>query len=211
MNKKGIIFDLDGTLWDTTKQVVPAWNIVLNRYPDLHKQITIEDMKSFMGKTIEDIAKIMLPNLEVESQLKIMHECCVEEQKYLTEHGGILYKNLETVLDILHEKYSLYIVSNCQDGYVQTFLTYHQLDQYFEDIEMSGRTGKNKGENIKLIMMRNHLNQAIYVGDTTGDLQGANIAQIPFVYANYGFGHVENQKYIINSIEELLIVAAHLL
>lgn len=211
MSKRGIIFDLDGTLWDTTKQVVPAWNIVLNRHSELNKQITEDDMRRFMGKTIEDIAAIMLPQLDVESRLAIMHECCKEEQLYLSAHGGILYKNLEEVLGILHEKYSLYIVSNCQDGYVQTFLNYHKLGRYFDDIEMSGRTGKRKGENIKLIIERNKLDQAIYVGDTTGDLEGANVAGIPFVYAEYGFGEVENQKYSIKSIDELLIVAAHIL
>jgi len=64
MLKKGIIFDLDGTLWDSSEQVVPAWNIVFNRYHELNKSISLADMKSFMGKTIEDIAGVLLPNID---------------------------------------------------------------------------------------------------------------------------------------------------
>ena len=44
----------------------------------------------------------------------------------------------------------------------------------------------------------------IYVGDTSGDMEGAKIAGIPFVYASYGFGDVESFDYKIDDISELL-------
>lgn len=203
MSKKGIIFDLDGTLWDASTKVVPAWNIVLKRHEELHKQITVADMQGFMGKTIETIGSIMFPEMESEKCLAILKECCDEEQIYLAEHGGILYPHLEEILQSLSKKYSLYIVSNCQDGYVQAFLKYHKLGSYFKDIEMSGRTGKSKGENIKLIMERNKLDKAVYVGDTIGDFKGAEYAEIPFIYAAYGFGQVVEAEHSISSIAEI--------
>lgn len=211
MSKKGIIFDLDGTLWDASKQVVPAWNIVLKRHSELDKQITIADMQGFMGKTIDNIAKIMLPDMPLDESLKIMKECCDEEQVYLGQHGGILYNKLEDRLKLLKENYSLFIVSNCQDGYVQAFLNYHKLWDYFDDIEMSGRTGKCKGENIKIIIERNKLDKAVYVGDTNGDLEGAEYAGIPFIYAKYGFGNVENQKYILTKFTDIKTVISRIL
>ncbi|EKQ56049.1 MULTISPECIES: HAD family hydrolase [unclassified Clostridium] len=211
MNKKGIIFDLDGTLWDASTQVVPAWNIVLNRHSELNKQITIDDMKGFMGKTIDAIAKIMFPEMDLEKSVKILKECCSEEQIYLCKHGGILYPKLEDTLKLLTKNYSLYIVSNCQDGYVQAFLDYHKLWSYFEDIEMSGRTGKCKGENIKIIIERNKLKESVYVGDTIGDLEGANYAGIPFIYAEYGFGKLDNVKYSISSISDITRIIGNIL
>lgn len=203
MSKKGIIFDLDGTLWDSSEQVVPAWNVVLKRYPQLNKEITTEDMNGFMGKTIKEIAGIIFPDMEKDKRAKILQECCNEELIFLSEHGGTLYPDLEKTIKELSTKYSLYIVSNCQEGYVQVFLDYHKLGGYFEDIEMSGKTGKNKGENIKLIMDRNKLEKAIYIGDTMGDLLGANYADIPFVHAKYGFGKVDNPQYSISNITEI--------
>lgn len=202
-NYKGIIFDLDGTLWDASTQVVPAWNIELNRHSELDKQITIDDMRGFMGKTIDVIAELMFPEMDLEKSVKILKECCNEEQIYLRKHGGILYPKLEDTLKLLAENYSLYIVSNCQDGYVQAFLDYHKLWSYFKDIEMSGRTGKSKGENIKIIIERNKLKKSVYVGDTTGDLEGANYAGIPFIYAEYGVGKLDDMKYSINNISDI--------
>lgn len=200
--KTGIIFDLDGTLWDASHQVLPAWNLVLARYPEVKKQITESDMKSYMGKRIEDIAALMLPELEDKKRIHIMKECCKEEQVYLSKHGGILYPNLEQVL-IQLQRYNLYIVSNCQDGYVQSFFQAHGLEQYFSDIEMSGRTGKTKAENINLLMKRNHLQQAVYVGDTALDATSAKEAGISFVYARYGFGTVLHPDMVIDAIDEL--------
>lgn len=207
MIKKGIIFDLDGTLWDTSEKVMPAWNSVLKRYPELNKQITQEEMNSFFGKTIDEIAKMMLPDVEEQKRLGIMKECCHEEREYLGKHGGKLYPGLENTLQKLGEKYSLYIVSNCQDGYLQTFLNFHHINSYFADFEMSGRTGMKKAENIKEIIKRNALEKAIYIGDTTDDRSAAEIAGIPFVYADYGFGTVQGTKYSISKIGDLVFTA----
>jgi phosphoglycolate phosphatase len=211
MNKKGIIFDLDGTLWNTLTQVVPAWNIVLNKHSELDKKITIDDMKGFMGKTINVIAKIMFPEMDLEKSVKILEECCNEELIYLRKHGGILYPKLEDTLKLLSENYPLYIVSNCQDGYVQAFLDYHKLWSYFKDIEMSGRTGKSKGENIKIIIERNKLKESVYVGDTNGDLEGANYAGISFIYAEYGFGQLDDVKYSIKNIFDINRIIGNIL
>ena len=106
-------------------------------------------------------------------------------------------------LKILSLDYNLYIVSNCQDGYVEAFLHAHQLKSYFKDYEMSGRTGLDKGHNIKLIMKRNVIEQAFYVGDTEGDEEASRFAGIPFIYASYGFGKAKNPDMIIHSIKEL--------
>jgi len=202
----GIIFDLDGTLWDSSAQVVPAWNIVLGRHKELDCQITISDMQSFMGKTLSEITKLLLPIIPIHEGIDILKECCNEEQIYLREHGGILFPKLEETLSNLKEHYKLYIVSNCQDGYIQTFLNYHKIWDYFEDFECSGKTGMSKGENIKTIIDRNNLDKAIYVGDTQGDLNAADFALIPFIYASYGFGNIDRDSITIGSFSEIEMV-----
>ena len=76
---------------------------------------------------------------------------------------------------------------------------------------MSGRTGKCKGENIKIIIERNELKKSVYVGDTNGDLEGANYADIPFIYAQYGFGQLDDVKYSINSISDINRIIGNIL
>lgn len=199
-----IIFDLDGTLWDSTDNVLIIWNKVLKEKKEIKSLLTKEDIHGCMGLQIKEIGQKLFPYLEADRQEKLLEECCRLECEYLSGQGGRLYDQLEETIKILSEKYKLFIVSNCQEGYIESFYQYHKLDKYFSDFENPGRTGLSKGENIKLIMERNNLINPVYVGDTEGDLNGARLAGIPFVFASYGFGNVSEFDYSIERIEELL-------
>ncbi|MCH5297035.1 MAG: HAD family hydrolase [Ruminococcus sp.] len=204
MTKNAIIFDMDGTMWDTTEAILPVWNEVLRKYSnETSKQISKAEMDSYMGKTLEQIAQLSLPELDIKRGFEILSECCKTECKSLEETGAIIYPMLIGTLKELKEKYSLLIVSNCQDGYIQSFLTYYKLWDMFDDFEFAGRTGKTKGENIKLIMERNNTFKAVYVGDTQSDFEAAKFAEIDFIFAEYGFGNAENYKYSIKEFSDL--------
>ena len=165
--------------------------------------MTKEKAAQLIGKTMEDIGKILFPEFSAEIRNAIVDEFGEEEVKYLSENGAVLYEGLEEILNTLSQQYKLYIVSNCQDGYVPAFLHAHRLERYFADIEMSGRTGLDKGNNIKLIMKRNNIESAVYIGDTDGDKKAAHFAGIPFIYAKYGFGKVKSSDAVITDIREL--------
>ncbi|ODA42901.1 HAD family hydrolase [Desulfosporosinus sp. BG] len=204
MNIDSIIFDLDGTLWNSIEGICKAWKTVLANYPNIIDVVTPEDMQGCMGLPMNEIGKKLFPDLDEDFQTKLMKEFCETEQVYLEEHGGMLFPKLEETLEELSKKCKLFIVSNCQDGYIQCFFKAHKLDKYFSDFECWGVTGLSKGENNKIIMERNDLKKPIYVGDTNGDAESAKVAEIPFVYARYGFGNVEEYDYVIDSFEELL-------
>jgi len=204
MKYKGIIFDLDGTLWDSTNEICTTWSQVLLQYPEIKTTITVESLYGCMGLQMEEIAARLFPLLDKEMQLKLLQECCDLENIYLAEHGGTLYPQLEDTIVKLAQSHELFIVSNCQDGYIQSFFKAHKLEKYFVDFESAGKTGLSKGENNKLIIERNHLESAIYVGDTLGDANSAIDANIPFIYARYGFGNVDQYDYVIDHFSELL-------
>lgn len=204
MNIDSIIFDLDGTLWSAIDGVCKCWTQQVAKHEDAKREITHEDMAGCMGLQLYDIGKKLFPTLDEDYRMKLMMECCNAEQEYLGEHGGNLYPNLETTLEKLHRKYKLFIVSNCQDGYIQCFFKAHKLDKYFDDIECSGVTGLSKGENNKIIIKRNNLKHPIYVGDTNSDLESAKVAEIPFIYARYGFGDVTEYDYVMDKFEDIL-------
>ena len=201
--KKAILFDLDGTLWDSSQSVTDSWNVVFARYPEV-RQITLGDMHRFMGRQLDEIARMIMPDLPDSHRMAIMNECMDFELDYLKERGGAaLYPKVRETLEILRKSYSLMIVSNCQDGYIQTFLEFSGLGELFCDFESAGATGLSKGENNRLIIARNGINKAIYIGDTQGDLNSADFAGIPFVHAAYGFGKTDRQTPSANSFDEI--------
>lgn len=186
-----VIFDLDGTLWDATSVTAETWVEVLGRHPDITpaQPLDSETIKKYMGLTNEALAEILFPTLPFDEALALMQESCELENKWLPERGGVLYPKVCETLDELREMgVRLFIVSNCQDGYIESFLTAHGMYDRFDDWECSGCTGKSKAENIAEIIERNSLKSPIYVGDTVSDSVGARGAGIPFVYCRYGFG-----------------------
>jgi len=60
MKHKGIIFDMDGTLWDSAENVAKSWNKAIADYGYERAPITKEDMYSVMGKTMGESFILML-------------------------------------------------------------------------------------------------------------------------------------------------------
>lgn len=199
----GIIFDLDGTLWDSTEIILKVWNDAANDFKEITTTVTVEDIQSAMGLLLLDIGKKFYPHLEEEEIKEIVKHCSKIENEYLSIHGAKLYDNLEETLKKLSKNHKLFIVSNCQDGYIEAFYKAHNLEKYFVDFENPGRTGMPKWENIKLIVERNNLKNPVYVGDTAGDRKAAKLAGVPFVFAKYGFGDVEDYDFVVDKLEDV--------
>lgn len=203
MKIDSILFDLDGTLWDAVDAIVATWNTVLVRHPGLRPPITRGEQESVMGLQMDEIANRLFPKEPPARQMALMEECVTEENNYLYQHGGILYPGVVETLEQLHKTYPLYIVSNCQSGYIEVFLHAHRLETYFDGFICYGDTKRSKGENNQLLIQRYGLQQPIYVGDTASDRKSARDAGIPFVYAAYGFGQVAEYDAKIESFEDL--------
>lgn len=198
-----IIFDVDGTLWDSTDAIAESWNQAVKETLGFDAKIDADLLRGLFGKTTNEIAAAMLPNFPEDKQLEALDKCFEYEDKYLIEHSGKIYDGVTETLSKLAEKYDLYVVSNCQVGYIELALKHMKLTEKIKDHLCFGDNNLPKGENIKLIMERNNVEKAIYVGDIQGDYNACQVAKIPMIYANYGFGEVENPEYTINSIKEL--------
>lgn len=198
-----IIFDLDGTLWDATYGMCEAWNMAVKK-AGYDISLIRDEVTGAMGLPVDGIAKTVFPSIEDdEERLALMYQCFDAEEEYLAEHGGILMDGLKEVLAELKKDYRLYIVSNCQDGYVQVFLEAHDMHQYFDGFICAGDSGMSKGQNNLLLIREQNLKKPIYVGDTRGDHDSAIEAGIPFVFCTFGFGKTKDPDYTIDSLREL--------
>lgn len=205
---RNLIFDVDGTLWDSAEAVAASWNHVLRtKYPTvLPHALTKADMYRNMGKTMTQIGLGLFPAISEDLREQIMQDVMSWENEYLLQHPGEYYPGLKETLKNLKEGgYHLFIVSNCQDGYIQALLSHHDLQQYFTDFECFGRTGLPKDGSIRILMDRCRLQpqETVYIGDTEMDETAAGKAGIRFIHASYGFGTAAAPAAVIRSVREL--------
>ena len=198
--KGAVLFDLDGTLWDSTAAIVPAWNRVLGKWG---KTVTRADMAGVMGLTDREIALRFLPETPPEEALAAIHEAAAAEAEDLRRTGGRLYEGVAETLKRLRKEYRLFLVSNCMDGYIDAFLQAHGLATLFTDAAWLGHPENGKAENIRALCRRYGLERACYVGDTASDGAAARAAGLPFIYAAYGFGESREHVGRIEEFSEL--------
>lgn len=204
MKTDGILFDLDGTLWDATEGITAVWNEVMQqRCPGVRPAITRGEVLGCMGMLLPDIGRKLFPDERPALQQALVEQFCRDEQTLLARTGGKLYPHLEETLRALHERFPLFIVSNCQDGYIECFLRAHRLERWFTDTENAGRTGLPKAQNIALVVERHGLKAPVYVGDTALDGQSARQAGVPYIFARYGFGAAQDYDAVIDSFDQL--------
>ncbi|WP_461453579.1 HAD family hydrolase [Mucilaginibacter sp.] len=196
-----IIFDLDGTLWDSTANVALAWQKAEQEVDFLSKEFTVDTVRSITGMTYKAIFEVLFPELDESHRNEFKAIAAKYEIQTLNEKGGELYPQLEFVLQYLQTKYKLFIVSNCQNDYIETFLNFSQLGHYFLGHQCYGTKNAPKAENIMDIVHDHQLKAPVYVGDTMGDFTSAQKAGVPFIFAAYGFGKVEEGQ--IATIEHL--------
>jgi len=200
-----IIFDLDGTLWDSTANVAIAWQKAEQEVDFLDKKFTVDTIRGITGMTYKAIFETLFPDLDENRRNEFKAIAAKYEIETLNEKGGELYPQLEFVLQYLQTQYKLFIVSNCQNNYIETFLNFSKLGHYFLAHQCYGTKNAPKAENIIDIVNDHHLQAPVYVGDTMGDFTSSQKAGVPFIFAAYGFGKVEEgQVATIEHFSDLL-------
>lgn len=187
----GILFDLDGTLWDASETIAFAWNSALASLglEELRSRvITAKDIASVCGLYFSDCVRALFPDFPP-SKLALLSEALgKKEAEMLPTRGGRLYPGVAENIPRLAKHKKICIVSNCEEWYLSAFLELSELAPHILDVESHGRSGRSKAENIRSVCERNQLKSALYMGDTAGDFRAAKDAGVDFVHAGYGYG-----------------------
>ena len=203
MNFDGIIFDLDGTLWNCSSASAEAFNQVYEEYR-LEKRVSEEFVQSISGKPSSECDEILLegvPDDLKEEVSKRFDEC---EIAAIRKHASSsLYEGAHDGLLVLKPHYRLFVVSNCGADYLEIFLRCTSVGSLFDDYECHGRTKKSKSDNIRLLIERQTLNSPCCVGDTAGDEDAARKADVSFFFAKYGFGSAQQGLETFRNFDEL--------
>lgn len=196
MKFDSLILDVDGTIWNTTGIVARAWNLAFDKYFPQVPHVTSDILKGQFGKPMDVIADNLFPMLNKGEKDILMKKCCEMEQKALLENEEkITYDGVISSIKNISKTIPVFIVSNCQSGYIELVMEKNGITDYIKDFECFGNTGLLKDENISLIVRRNKLEAPVYVGDTQGDYEACKKAGVPFIWAAYGFGRPEDDGY----------------
>ena len=205
MNYESIIFDIDGTLWDSRALVAEGYNIQLEREGLQHLFVNADILKPLFGKTMTEIADVLLASIDGKDRYDLMERCMATENEYLFNNPcQIGYPRVKETLEELSKNHRLFIVSNSQCGYPELCIEKLGLGDYIQGHMCFGDTGTSKGQTLLTIMKKYNITSAIYIGDTQGDLEACREAGLPFVFCAYGLGQADSWDGKIDSIEELL-------
>lgn len=205
MEFKNFIFDMDGTIWNSAKPSALGFTRGIQEYGLKDRVITEQDIRNNFGKTLDDIAKTLLPELPAQEACALMSQKCVPYQYEEMEQDvpGILYPGVREVLTQLSESHGVYIVSNCLDGYIDMLFDHTDLAQFVKDTAWYANPHDNKAANIRHIVDKHCLEAPVYIGDIQGDFIASTKAGVEFIFAAYGFGEVPEAKYRIENFGDL--------
>ncbi len=205
MNFESLIFDIDGTLWDSRALVAEGYNIQLRAEGLDHLCIDAETLRPLFGKVMTEIADAIFSSIDPKDRYALMERCMDTENRYLFENEcRIGYPRVRETLEELAKKHRLFIVSNSQRGYPELCIEKLGLGDCIEGHLCFGDTGTSKGKTIRTLMEKHNIGSCIYIGDTQGDLEACQEAGIPFIFCAYGLGRADSWDAKIESIEELL-------
>ncbi len=201
---EALIFDIDGTLWDTRAIVAKGYNVELEKMgrPDLC--LTADYLTSLFGKTSQEIADVIFADYPENERMDLILRCMETERLVMAaDPCDVGYAGVKETLLKLREQYRLFLVSNSEKGYPELLIEKLGLSGIFEAHMCHGDTGLPKGDTIRILMERHRIDSAIYIGDTQGDLEACERAGIPFVFCAYGFGSPARWDARIDTITEL--------
>jgi len=87
-----LIFDLDGTLWDTCEACAVAWNNVITRNGMKFRKVTAEDVRRVTGKPHAECIQTVFSSLSGEEVSILIDETMSEDTAVIKELGGELYE-----------------------------------------------------------------------------------------------------------------------
>lgn len=205
MNYESLIFDIDGTLWDSRALVAEGYNIQLKAEGLDHLCVTAEDLRPLFGKVMTEIADVILSSIPESERYGIMERCMETENEYLFQNEcRIGYPGVKETMEVLSKKHRIFIVSNAQCGYPELCIDKLGLAPYISGHMCFGDTGTSKGKTIRTLMAKHGIESAVYIGDTQGDYEATVEAQVPFIWCTFGFGTPDRYAAKVDKFEDLL-------
>ena len=211
--KSAVIFDMDGTLFQTNLILEPALEATFEvlRSQNLWTGDTpIDKYRDIMGATLPEVWQALCPNHSEEVRKgsnALFHKQLIQ----LIKSGkGALYEQVEETLAQLHDKYHLYIASNGQVEYLKAIVEKYNLERFIENTYSIERIDSgNKSELVQLVKTENEIKRGFVVGDRASDIKAAKDSGLISIGVRFDFSQENELKhahYVIESLPEIMSI-----
>jgi phosphoglycolate phosphatase len=197
MKFKLVIFDLDGTLLNTSPGIFSSANNTMKQL-GLQPEDDVNQLSKFIGPPIVQCFKKAF-NLE-DSLIKEAVEKYRIEYSLHGQYNAIEYPQVrETLVQLQAKGYLLAVGTLKHEEIATNMMNYFDFASFFSSIRGADIDSKlSKADIVGKVLEDLHIApcDAVLVGDTLHDLEGAREAGVGFIAVDYGFGFPRGQQVI---------------
>jgi phosphoglycolate phosphatase len=205
--KKNIIFDMDGTLVDSSILIANTINFVRKEFnlPILENTILLEAVND---------PEIDAPKFFYEVDNYTQKHIDLFEKYYSEnlQNDLVLYNGVMELLSELKEKnYKIFISTNASTKFAKMMLSHLKVIQFFDEVVgvEPDKKAKPEPDMLNYIVKKHELNitKTVMIGDSQKDIIASDRAEIESILVQWGFSNYSdkyfNNSQIITSFEEL--------
>ncbi len=210
---KAIIFDMDGTLFQTNLILEPALATTFDVLRDKglwQEDTPIEKYREIMGVPLPVVWETLCPMHSLgirEESNSLFHVKLIEQ---IRNGKGALYPNAEQTLAALAERYKLFIASNGQKEYLQAIVDTYQLERFIKGTySIQSIASGHKSDLVRKVIVENGIQQGAVVGDRSSDIQAAHDNQLLSIGVRFDFAQeteLQRADIVIDDLKDLLQV-----
>lgn len=211
---QAMIFDLDGTLFQTETLILPAYHATFAqlREEGLYEGTTPPEslILGSLGMLLNDIFQRVMPDASSQAKSRANELLLHHQLEGLYRGEGKLYPTVAETLTQLHARgIRLFIASNGLEDYVRVVIKQKDLSSLFEGLYSAGEyQTKSKVDLVRILLNRHQLASAWMVGDRSSDVEAGMKNHLPVIGCAYaGFaqeGELAGSAQVIHSFRELL-------
>jgi phosphoglycolate phosphatase-like HAD superfamily hydrolase len=193
---QALIFDMDGTLFQTDKILEVSLDDAFNRLRALKKwddETPIEKYREIMGVPLPKVWETLLPHHSLEEREQTDAFFLERLVQNIREGKGALYPHVQEVFRYLKENdYSIYIASNGLIGYLKAIVDYYGLNQWVsETFSIQQMESLNKSDLVRHIVDKYQITNGAVIGDRLSDINAAKDNGLASVGCRFDFAREE--------------------
>lgn len=211
---EAMIFDMDGTLFQTESLLLPAYHATFDemRKEGSYAERTPDEsiIIGCLGMLLTEIWRRVLPHAEEKVRQRADELFIRYELEYLEKGYGELYPGVADTLSKLREAgVRLFVASNGLEEYVRGVARVKGISSLFEELYSAGEhQTSSKVDLVRLLLERHGVRTAWMVGDRSSDVEAGlknGLTVIGCDYAGFGDGsELEGSHVRIRDFAELL-------